>query len=57
MTDKFYPITLRHLLQIILNEYQKDQSIFGIPEDLFFNPVKIKQFQTTQFNQKIDTPI
>ena len=57
MTDKFYPISIKHLLRIILNEYKTDQSIFGIPEELFFNPSMTKQFKQTQFNQNIDTPL
>lgn len=57
MTDKFYPISIKQLLQIILKEYQHHQSIFGIPEELFFNPIKNKQFKVDQFNQNIDSPI
>lgn len=57
MTDKFYPISIKHLLRIILNEYKTDQSIFGIPEELFFNPSLTKQFKQIQFNQNIDTPL
>lgn len=57
MTDKFYPISIKQLLQIILKEYNKNKSIFGIPEKLFFNPIKDNQFKTNQFNQNIDTPI
>lgn len=57
MADHFSPITIKHLLQIILNEYESEKSIFGIPEELFFNPVKNSQFQTSQFNQQINTPI
>jgi len=57
MTGHFSPITIKHLLKIILNEYESGKSIFGIPEELFFNPVKNSQFQTSQFNQQINTPI
>ncbi|MCD4832477.1 MAG: putative selenate reductase subunit YgfK [Bacteroidales bacterium] len=57
MSDKFYPISIKQLLQIILKEYNNSQSIFGIPEELFFNPVKSNLFKVEQFNQSIDSPI
>ena len=44
MSDKFYPISIKQLLQIILKEYQTNKSIFGIPEELFFNPIKVDKF-------------
>ncbi|PLX14055.1 MAG: hypothetical protein C0597_10635 [Marinilabiliales bacterium] len=56
MTDKFYPISIKHLLKIILNEYKTKNSIFGIPDEIFFNPLN-SQFQVKQFNQTIDSPI
>ncbi|MCK5029069.1 MAG: putative selenate reductase subunit YgfK [Bacteroidales bacterium] len=57
MTDKFYPISINQLLQIILKEYNTNKSIFGIPEELFFNPVKNNEFKVDQFNQNIDSPL
>ncbi len=57
MSDKFYPISIKQLLQIILKEYNNSQSIFGIPEELFFNPVKDNLFKVEQFNQSIDSPL
>jgi len=57
MTDRFEPINLTQLLQIILNEYENNKSIFGIPEELFFTPNKMNLFKTEIFNQKIETPI
>ena len=57
MSDKFYPISIKQLLQIILKEYNSNKSIFGIPEELFFNPVIDNKFKVNQFNQSIDSPI
>jgi putative selenate reductase len=57
MTDKFYPISIKQLLQIILKEYNTNRSIFGIPEELFFNPIKDNNFKLDQFNQNIDSPL
>jgi putative selenate reductase len=57
MSDKFYPISIKHLLQIILNEYNSNQNIFGIPKELFFDPIKNNKFKVNQFNQTINSPI
>ena len=57
MSDKFSPVPVRQLLQIILNEYDRKKSIFGIDEALFFSPLHEKRFQTTAFNQTIQTPL
>ncbi len=57
MSDKFHPISLKQLLQLILDEFARDNSIFGIPEVLFFNPNQHSQFSTELFNQKLHTPL
>jgi len=57
MSDKFYPIEINQLLQLVLNELKSNNSIFGIPNELFFNPGHQNPFKTEQFNQTIDTPI
>lgn len=57
MTDKFYTIPVEQMLQMILNEFQKNQSIFGINKDLFFNPSQNSKLNTEIFGQKIDTPL
>lgn len=57
MSDKFYPVSVKQLLHIILKEYDKSQSIFGIPRELFFNPERNKKLLVEQFNQTIDSPI
>jgi putative selenate reductase len=57
MSDKFFPISIKQLLQIILKEYNNKQSIFGIPEELFFNPSKGIHSKVDQFNQTIDSPL
>lgn len=57
MSDKFYPISIKQLLQIIFKEYNTNKSIFGIPEELFFNPIKLNKFKVDQFNQTIDSPL
>ncbi|MFC2096276.1 NAD(P)-binding protein, partial [Bacteroidota bacterium] len=57
MSDKFHPISIKQLLQIIFKEYESNKSIFGIPEELFFNPNKVNSFKVDQFNQTIDSPL
>jgi putative selenate reductase len=57
MSDKFFPIEIKQLLQLILNELASNQSIFGIPQELFFIPENNNRFKTILFGQQIDTPI
>jgi len=57
MSDKFFPISIKQLLQLILKEYNTNQSILGIPEELFFNPTKTEILKVNQFNQTIDSPL
>ncbi len=57
MSDRFHPISLPHLWRLIINEYKQKNSIFGIPESLFFNPDKEKRFNTNIFGHSIDTPL
>ena len=57
MPDKFHPVSLKHLLQLILNEYVSNKSIFGIPEELFFVPEKNNHLKTELFDQKLHSPV
>ncbi|MGE5357332.1 MAG: putative selenate reductase subunit YgfK [Deltaproteobacteria bacterium] len=57
MSDKFEPVSLSIILEIILNEYKNKQSIFGIPHDLFYNPPENKHLSSRIFNQNLHNPI
>jgi putative selenate reductase len=57
LSDKFYPTPLPQLLQIILNQYNRSKSIFGIPESLFFRPVNSDPFRTIRYGHLLETPI
>ena len=57
MTDRFDPIELKQLLQIIFTEFDNNKTIFGIPEELFFKPKSENPYKANVFNQNIDTPI
>ena len=56
MSDKLYPIELRHLLKWILKE-EKHGSIFGITKDLFFQPKESDVFRMKRYGQLMETPI
>ncbi|GMT44568.1 MAG: putative selenate reductase subunit YgfK [bacterium] len=57
MTDRFEIIPLRKLLQIILNQLDKKNSLFGIPSGLFFKPEENDPFRIKRFGQLLETPI
>lgn len=57
MSDKFHTISLKQLLQIVLNEFDSNNSIFGIPKELFYAPNHNNPLTTEVFNQKIHTPL
>lgn len=57
MSDKFSIIPLPQLLQFILDEYDRNKSIFGIPDELFFKLDKKDNFRTHRFGQLLETPI
>ncbi len=57
MTDKFIPTTIEQLLKIILNQFDKYNSIFGIPKELFFVPKHSDPFRFQRFEQLLENPI
>lgn len=57
MSDKFHPVSLRHLLRIILNELESRGTVFGIPEELFFNPDRHPDLETVLFAHRLETPV
>ena len=56
MSDKFFPISLTRLLELIFKEFRQNKSIFGIPEELFFRPSAENALRQEVFGQAIDTP-
>ncbi|NQV36875.1 MAG: putative selenate reductase subunit YgfK [Candidatus Marinimicrobia bacterium] len=56
MSDKLYPLELRHLLKWILEE-EKHGSIFGVTKDLLFQPKADDVFRMTRYGQLMETPI
>jgi putative selenate reductase len=57
MPGKFYPVPLRHLLNLILNELGNEGSIFGIPQELFFVPGNNKVVLTEIFGHALQSPL
>lgn len=57
MTDKFIPTNLDKLLSIIISQYRKNKSIFGIPEELFFKPKAKDPFRFNRFGHLLENPI
>jgi putative selenate reductase len=57
MPGKFYPVSLKHLLQLIFDEFVSKKSIFGIPEELFFDPERNYHLKTELFNHELHTPV
>lgn len=57
MPVKFQPVPLNQLLQIILNEYDSNGSIFGIPEELFYKPHLNRTLATDIFGHNLDSPL
>lgn len=56
-SDRFHPTPLPDLLQIILNQYHRSKSIFGIPDSLFFRPDPFDPFRSIRYGRLLETPI
>ncbi len=57
MTDRFSLLQLPELLKIILNQIDRNDFVFGISKDLFFNPKSHKQIQMMRFGELLESPI
>jgi putative selenate reductase len=57
MSDKFHPLSLRHLLKNILKELDTRGTVFGIPEELFFIPGRHPDLVTVLFGHRLETPV
>ncbi len=57
MSDKFFPLPLNQLLQLILSQYQNTGFILGIPKELFFYPQLNDQFRLPRFGKTLESPI
>ncbi len=57
MTDRFEIIPLKEMLQIILHQLERKNSLFGIPSSLFFKPDDKDPLRIRRFGQLLETPI
>ncbi|MDR4988855.1 MAG: putative selenate reductase subunit YgfK [Bacteroidales bacterium] len=56
MSDKFFPLAITHLLELIFKNMDTGNGIFGIPAELFFKPEHHKFLRQKQFGKTMDTP-
>ncbi len=57
MKSGFSILPFRHLVEITLNQLDKNKSFFGIPKDVFFKPQPDDPFRLNRFGQVLETPI
>lgn len=57
MSDRFHRVSLKQMLKTITNEVAEHESMFGMPQDMFYNPAQYNVFQQKIFNQQIDNPL
>jgi len=55
MSDKMHPISFEKLLDWILEEYKKNKTCFGIPEEKFFRNKTNNDFNI--FGEKLENPV
>ncbi len=56
MSDRMNPLSLEHLLKIVLNEYDQKGSIFGISKHAFFDPSKHPELRMKRYGQLLESP-
>jgi putative selenate reductase len=57
MNDVIYPTPVVKLLQIILNQFHKENNIFNIPGELFFKPAATDAFRLHRYGQLLENPL
>lgn len=57
MSDRFSRISSARLLQLILQDFQREQRILGIPEGLFYRPRQDEPFAGQRFGHPLGTPL
>jgi putative selenate reductase len=56
LSDKFHPTPITQLLPLILNHLDQGHCL-GIPDTLFFHPLKHDPFRSSRFSQLLETPL
>ena len=57
MSDRFYLVGIKQLLNMILNEYEGKKEIFGLPDEMFFRPSKNDPFSMKRYGEHLETPL
>ncbi len=57
MSDRFYLVGIKQLLNMILNEYEGKKEIFGLPEEMFFRPSENDPFSMKRYGEHLETPL
>ncbi len=57
MTDRFSPISIQLLFKLIFKELNERNSIFGIPQSLFYQPLPNVNLQTEIFGSNLNNPL
>ena len=55
MSDRFHPLTMEQLTGWVFDELETQQSIFGIPSDLFFTPSVGDRFRLSVYSRLVAT--
>lgn len=56
MSDRFQPLTMEQLTAWVFTELDTHQSVFGIPQSLFFTPKEKDPFRTALYGATLETP-
>jgi putative selenate reductase len=54
-TELFSPISMKKLTSWILNELEKNKSIFGLPQEMFFTPSDNHPFKMKKYDCILET--
>jgi len=57
MSDKMHPLTTEEYADWMFTELDQRQSIFGMPDTLFFDPSAHAPFASRKFNRHLEAPI
>ncbi|MBS1196057.1 MAG: ygfK, partial [Actinobacteria bacterium] len=56
MSDRFHPISMEDLAAWVFGELEANDSVFGVPRELFFTPGPADRFRTEAYGQSLETP-
>jgi putative selenate reductase len=57
MPAKFYPVSISYLLRLIFHELDSENSIFGLPKELFYIPGDNGALKTEIFGHNLHSPV